>query len=198
MRGLLLLVPALLGACRTDYVEMSRDLGREELADPRAPIVEKQRTFYERDTARPRLETTYRVYPGGRKLRHGSEREWYESGQLRWEREFAEGEPAGRWASYYPDGTQESETWPGPDPTPRTSTWWHPSGAVSSHGPTLRGARDGLWTSYHPDGTRAAEGRYVAGRREGEWTFWQPDGRTAERGEYRAGQRVGAWVRASE
>jgi len=198
MRLPLLLALVLLPACRRDYVQMSRELGGGEFVDLRAPIVEKQRTYYDRDTARPRLETTYRVYPGGRKVRHGSEREWYANGQLHWEREFVDGEPAGRWASYYPDGIQESESWPGRDPTPRTSTWWHPNGAISSRGPSVRGVRDGLWTGYYADGTRESEGRYVAGRREGEWVFWKPDGSSAARGEYRAGQRVGEWLRDTE
>ena len=198
MRLPLLLALLLLPACRRDYVQMSRELGTQEVVDPRPPIVEKQHTYYDRDTARPRLETTYRIYPGGRKVRHGVEREWYSSGQLHWEREFADGEPTGRWSSYYPDGTRESETWPGPDPTPRTTTWWHSNGAVSSTGPSVRGVRHGHWTSYYSDGALESEGEYVAGRREGQWAFWNQDGSSGASGIYRAGQRVGDWLRKSE
>ena len=189
---------ALLGlaACRADYEQASRDLARQALVAPRPPIVEKQRMFYGGDVARPRLESTYRVFAGGRKVLHGPERAWYENGALQWEREYQDGEPSGRWTSYYEDGTQQSETWPGAgDATPRTTTWWHPNGALSSQGPTVRGAREGLWTSWYPDGARQSEGSYAASLREGQWTFWHPDGRVFERGPFQAGQRVGDWER---
>ena len=157
--------------------------------------MEKQRTFYERDTSRPRLETSYRVFPGGRKLRHGIERGWFENGQLRWERVYAEGEPMGHWVSYHRDGVRESETWPGNDPTPRTSTWWYPNGQRSSQGETVRGSRAGPWTTWYQSGVKESEGGYVANLKEGAWTFWHPDGRLDASGSYRAGKRVGSWVK---
>ena len=195
----LLLAAATLGGCKTDYRDMSLELAREEVRDMRPPIVELQRSFYDRDTNRPRLETSYRVFPGGRKLRHGPERAWYADGSLQWEREYADGEPAGRWRAWFPDGTPESETFPDPRPgaygdEPRTASWWYPNGQLSSRGPTVRGAREGLWTSWYEDGTRRSEGRWVGGRKEGEWTLWHPDGRVAARGAYRADVRVGDWI----
>ena len=184
--------------CTTDYVEMSRELASEPARDLRPPILEKQRSFYERDTTRPRLETTFRVYPGGRKVKHGPELAWFADGTPQWEREFADDEPCGRWRSYYPDGTQASETWPGSDPTERTASWWHPNGQLSSQGNLSRGARTGLWRTWHPNGALASEGHYLANLREREWTFWREDGELKERGSYRAGQRVGDWVKGDQ
>jgi hypothetical protein len=185
-----------LGACRTSYEDVSRDLARQALVDPRPAIVEKQRTFYDGDTSRPRQESTYRVFAGGRKVLHGPERAWYQDGVLRWEREYRDGEPCGRWASYYEDGTMQSESWPDvADATPRTTTWWHRNGKISSQGPTVRGARQGPWNSWYEDGTHASEGSYAGNLRDGPWTFWHPDGRVAERGAFSAGVKVGTWER---
>ena len=198
--GALLLALLSVAGCKTDYEQMSRELAREDVVDPRQPIVEKQRSFFDRDTSRPRLETTYRVYPGGRKIRHGPERAWYADGQLQWERDFLDGEPTGVWRSYYPDGTQESETWPGQDPTgpaegERIASWWHPNGRLSSRGPIVYGARSGTWEFWHDNGALAGRGSYAANRREGLWTFWTRDGSVAEQGRSRAGQRVGDWIK---
>lgn len=188
---------AALAGCRTDYVEMSRELGREDVPDMRPPIVEKQRTYYDRDVERPRMETSYRIHPGGRKTRHGAELAWYADGALQWEREFVEGEPAGRWRSWYPDGTLESETWPDPgDGEAHESSWWYPSGRLSSRGETVRGVRHGSWTAWYEDGTRRWEGRFVGGHREGPFTYWHADGSVEARGQYRADVRVGEWLSA--
>jgi hypothetical protein len=192
----LALLAAAGGACRTSYEDASRSLARDALVDPRPPIVERQRSFYAGDTSRPRLESTYRVHAGGFKVLHGPERAWYESGVLRWEREYRDGEPCGRWASYYESGAQESESWPdAADAGEHVTTWWHPNGELSSRGPTVRGAREGRWSSWYPDGTLRSEGDYSGNLREGEWTFWHEDGRVAERGSYAAGVRIGSWER---
>jgi antitoxin component YwqK of YwqJK toxin-antitoxin module len=131
------------------------------------------------------------VYPGGRRIRHGVEIEWYSDGQRRHVRHYDLGEPTGSWQSWYPDGSPRSEVHCGPEPAP--TTWWHENGEVSGQGPTVRGIKEGPWVHRHDDGSVSEEGPYAGGLRVGEWTFHYRGGAVHERGEYRNGVRVGRW-----
>lgn len=194
MRSTLLVLLSLAGCGSPNYLGFSRQLAVDATAAEGEPIVERQRSYYQNDRSRPRLETTVRLYPDGTREKHGPEREWYDGGQLRWEREFRAGEPHGHWTSWHPNGRKASEATFGQNElTPMT--WWYEDGQVSTEGQARNASRDGRWTMWHPNGAKRGEGDYRSNLREGEWTFWAEDGTLLERGRYRAGERVGAWER---
>ncbi len=192
-----LLLSIAAGCGGADYVGMSRQLAVEGRVASGEPIVERQRTYYRDDLSRPRLETTVKLHPNGTRVRHGPEREWYDDGGLRWEREFSDGEPFGRWTSWHPNGQKASEATFGSDEL-TDMAWWHDNGQVSTRGQARDGAREGPWTSWYSDGTKRWEGGYRANLREGSWTFWNEDGTLGERGLFRADDRVGSWERARD
>lgn len=128
--------------------------------------------------------------PDGVLVHHGSERLWFPDGRLQAEREFAHGEPTGRWRTYYPDGTPRSDQHFADG---GEATWWHPNGQVSAQGTLREGLKDGAWTYWYEDGTKAEEGTYRASQRHGEWSFWANDGRLRARGSYEDDRRVGDW-----
>lgn len=182
-------------ACGPSLVDLSRGMAaahERELA--RAPVPDRQRTYYERDTSRPRTETEVLILSYGRTVKHGVERRWYPDGALELERGWRAGEPSGWWRAWYPDGTLRSEHRVDPEQATEMS-WWRPDGSLSSRGPARDSLREGLWCGWHPDGAKAWEGGFRRGVRHGAWQAWRPDGTLLERGEYRDGLRVGAWER---
>lgn len=193
--GLLLplaLAAALPGGCGPSWRDVSRSLADPAPAEERAPIHDRQRTFFDREATRPRTEVTLLLHADGRSSKDGVERRWYPDGTLELERGWREDEPRGWWRSWWPDGTPRFEHRFDPgEATPMR--WWFESGVVSSEGPARGGVREGPWRARHPGGVPAYAGGYVAGRRDGLWTFWHPDGSLAERGRYVAGERVGPW-----
>jgi hypothetical protein len=193
--SLLSLVTVLAAACSgPTYVGMSRQLAVDGEAAEGEPVVERQRSYFEDDRSRPRLETAVKLYPDGTRVKHGPEREWYDDGQLRWEREFRDGEPFGRWVSWHANGAKASEATFGSNELTEM-TWWHDNGQVSTRGKARDAARQGSWNSWYASGAKRWEGEYRDNLREGVWTFWNADGSLAERGAFRADERVGRWER---
>lgn len=142
-------------------------------------------------------------YPNGRRKseeswRHGRKdgpwRRWDEDGNATVEEFWRDGHPAGTWRSWYPGGAARSEI-PFDGPEPRTASWWHEGGGLSSCGPTVNGVREGVWTFWYPSGAVMKTGLYRRGRRQGPWTFWWEDGSLRLRGRYSDGARVGDWDR---
>jgi antitoxin component YwqK of YwqJK toxin-antitoxin module len=196
--GVFLALAAVLAGCRSEYIGMSRQLGMQGQAlSDQAPVIERQRNYFDGDPNRPRNEEMIKVLPDGSVLKHGAERQWYRNGQLSFERQYDDGEPVGRWVAWYENGELRSESFFGSQKL-QPMTWWHESGQVSTRGMARNGMREGLWTSWYEDGAKKWEGRYTAGLREGEWIFWEPDGAVEERGWFRADDRVGPWKRAQD
>jgi len=108
------------------------------------------------------------------RLRTGTWRFWYPSGQLREEGRYADGHRVGVW------------------------TQWHPGGQKASAGQRVwdpeRGAslREGPWTFWWPNGNVRARGRFERGLRTGPWEVRIDTGRLdPERsGVYAAGERL--------
>jgi len=178
-------------ACGPTWSDVSRSLSDPPSA-AREPVRDRQRTYYDRDTTRPRTDVHVLLYPDGRSLKDGVERRWTADGTLEIEHGWREGRPYGLWRTWFPDGSPRFEHRYDPDEV-TAMRWWHRGGAISSEGPARDGLREGLWRGRHPDGAPAFEGGYVAGRRAGPWTFWHSDRSLAERGSYQADVRVGTW-----
>lgn len=131
--------------------------------------------------------------PDGRSVKHGLERRWYPGGELRSERYFDEGEPTGRWKSWWEDGSLRSDYTFHPLAEPTVMTFWHPGGRRSAQGLARRGTREGRWTHWYESGSVREEGTYLLGVKDGEWTYYWEDGSLRSRGRYAGGARVGQW-----
>jgi len=158
------------------------------------PQSEVRRIFY---PGTDQLKKRYVVrIEDGRARKHGPEEEWYPDGARKTEREFADGEPAGTWRTWFPSslgGGRESvvEIRDGVELAPMR--WWYADGTPHAEGLGLAGVRAGEWTYYHENGAIAEQGAFTAGRRTGPWRFLYPDGSPRAEGEYEEGRRVGPW-----
>lgn len=159
------------------------------------PVVTYARTYHP-ETGKLALERRIELYPDGRIVRDGLEREWYADGTPRTERGYRHGEPVGTWRTFFPDGAVESEVVMHAG-EPGVMSWWYASGALAARGRALLGVKDGAWTHWHENGNPAEEGLYRSGLREGVWRMWWEDGTPRAEGMYAAGLAVGEWLRWS-
>lgn len=178
-----------------DALDEAEEAARGELADadvPDAAYVELRRAHYA-DTDVVAREWSVRVDSGGLAVRHGKERHFHPNGQLKSEREWREGSPAGEWRTYFPSGQIESQVVLRDDAERSPATWWYEDGSVSAEGWMVAGVRTGHWTYYWPDGTKESEGSWVDAWKEGLWREWFEDGTPRSEGHYYRGLRVGTW-----
>jgi len=180
-----------LAACGPDFRPAARILA-DKPPESREPVVDRRRTYFGGDTARPRREWHVLILPGGAEELHGKDSGWFADGHLEYEHEFDHDQPTGLWRSWYANGKPHSEaTFGKSEPAPMR--WWFENGQLSSEGTALNGVKDGAWTTWHPNGAKASQGSYVAGRREGAWSFWKEDGTHEGSGDYRNDAKVGVW-----
>ena len=98
----------------------------------------------------PRIVSFYQEIDGVReKVKVAA---FYESGQKRYEGEYAHGKRNGFWVYWYDNGNKWSEGYFKDD------------------------LRDGFGTTWHKNGQKHYEGSYKEGIRVGVWKFWSPQG----------------------
>jgi len=220
-----LLLASLLGlsGCWVLPIRWER-IARVRPADDRAPSFQVRTHLWPGTTDR-RRQIEGHFHPDGhadarwrgRFVPHGTETEWYRSGQVKsvkhfdlgredgtwtyWhengrvqaERTWELGEPCGVWRTWHPNGRLASEI-PMVDEL-ASAKWWYANGVVSSYGPARRGVREGEWIETWRSGAIRAFGPYVGGERNGTWTFLHEDGSLRMRGRYLNNARTGSWER---
>jgi hypothetical protein len=187
MRALAFVPLLALGACAPDFRPASRHLGAG--LEPRESFVQRRTSYFDAANTRVRREWSYEVLPNGAQRPHGRDVQNYSDGTREYEREFAHGEPTGRWRSWWPDGKPRMEAEYGTKDA-QPMRWWHATGELEAEGLALHGVKSGPWRHFRADGTLEAEGEYAAGQRSGPWNLYDERGELAERVEYRRGVRV--------
>jgi len=112
----------------------------------------------------------------GRIERHGRNRAWYVSGQLRFERFYDHEKPIGSWRSWYESGAPASEMELGDGETLGRMRFYFESGQLAGEGQGVGGLREGPWSYWHANGQLASEGSYVGMQKQGDWLYWDSDG----------------------
>ena len=106
----------------------------------------------------PRLIAYYQEIDGSReKVKVAA---FYESGNKRYEGEFAAGKRNGHWVYWYENGNKWSEGYFKDD------------------------LRDGFGKTWHKNGQKHFEGSYLEGVRVGTWKFWTPEGEMVKEMDY--------------
>lgn len=210
-----LLALTLLQGCWMMPIQWKR-IARVPEARDRGPAFQV-RTHLWPGTTNKRRQVAGHYHPNGEFVRHGTQVEWYRSGQKLSEKRYDLGQEEGAWTYWHENGTvQAVRTWTAGEPCDvwrswhsngvqassvpmelerAESTWWHSNGVISSYGSAVRGVREGPWTELWKSGTVRAFGPYSGGERNGVWTFLHPDGSLRMRGPYRNNARFGDWVR---
>ncbi|MCP4686161.1 MAG: hypothetical protein GY867_12050 [bacterium] len=128
-------------------------------------------------------------------VRHGEQRSYFKDGSTESISHWDRGKPGGRFARWWPDGTQREE---GEYEAVATASgiirvkhgdwnWWDSSGHV-----TATGTFDfGTGRTCYPDGTISAEESYKDGRKHGVWKTYYPDGTPCESESWENGRKHG-------
>jgi len=127
-------------------------------------------------TGAPLREWSLAITPGRAPVKHGKETTWYPNGARHWERDYANGRPAGAWRSFYDSGKPRTECFYGDALVDTQMTFWHANGNVSMQGPARNGVRRGTWRIWYQDGRLAEQGTFVDSLRQGKWLAWSSDG----------------------
>ncbi len=131
--------------------------------------------------------------------RNGLWLELYESGNLKAEGYYENGNKIGVWTWYYEsvdDIRNKSIEGKFDREGHETGAWtfWFPNGKVAEKGSFVNGRRSGLWVEYWENGKVKAEGYYQEGREIGIWTYYRQDGNKLSQGMYDGkGKKIGIW-----
>lgn len=142
----------------------------------------------------------------GKHVLHGTQRLWFENGQLRRETEYVDGRRQGRMTEWYESGIKREEgiyrsglqvgLWQG---------WWEVTGDKQWEATHADGHIVGERVSWYHRGRLDGKNWYDAGRLEGKETYdseghiqrktgWYPDGRMEMDGTFRKGRKHGTWT----
>jgi len=143
---LFILVAVTITSCSSCNDEKSK----EQKADDLYNIAENDSIFRNFEDGKPRTIRTFEYVQN--KQVFVSEREYYESGQLRMEGPLVKRRREGLWKSFYEDGK------------------------IWSEGEYKDGLRDGITITYHPNGVKRFEGAFYKSKKSGIWKFWDDKG----------------------
>jgi len=125
-------------------------------------------------------------------LKDGAWKDFYRSGSLKAEGNYANGIKVGKWTYYHKNGKVEQTGLYDNEGRPKGNwVWYYSSGNILREEAYFNGLLDGLSTEYRDDGAIIAEGEFIEGEEEGPWIYEYGDHR--EEGEYSYGMRNGIW-----
>jgi len=134
-------------------------------ADSKLKRVETDKTYRPDGTLWTEVE--YGVFYSGRRLQHGTERLYFENGQVLHETQYERGKEHG------------------------ASRWYNDDGQMSTETHYVRGKRHGKYTKWYFDEQKEAEGTYEDGLKVGIWREWHWGGDLASECTYQRGRIVG-------
>jgi len=125
----------------------------------------------------------------GKHVLHGTQRLWFENGQLRREAEYDDGKKHGRVTEWYESGTKYKEgTYQNGRPV-LWQGWCEVTGGKQWEETYDSEGHIRHRTSWHfLEGTMRVDGAYRKSRKHGTWTYWNPDGTVKATGEWRDGE----------
>jgi len=149
----------------------------------------------------------------GKHVLHGTQRLWFENGQLRREKEYVDGRRHGQMTEWHSDGTKAEEgtyqnglregLWQGWHEVTGAKYWeathadghivgekvyWYDSGRLEGKETYDSEGHIQRKAGWYPDGRMRMDGTFRKGRQHGTWTYWKPDGTVKAQGEWRDGK----------
>ena len=136
-------------------------------------LIEKDYSFYTKDTNKPYSGPVFSLYEDGKKKEKGSLKKgkmisktkwkWYENGQMWSEENFKDGKVDG------------------------TFTFWYENGQKNYEQNYKDGIKIGLWRSWFENGQKNYEIIYKDDKRDGLLTTWYEDGQKSSEGTFKDG-----------
>jgi antitoxin component YwqK of YwqJK toxin-antitoxin module len=120
-------------------------------------------------------------------------RTWAESGQLRYEGQFKDDVPVGRFTYYSTKGRVESVLDHYPGGKASHARHYHPNGKLMAEGRYVGQAKDSTWVFFNTDGIKRSTERWNVGKKYGEQLTYYADGTLAEKSTWVKGVQQGAF-----
>jgi antitoxin component YwqK of YwqJK toxin-antitoxin module len=118
-------------------------------------------------------------------------RTWAESSQLRYEGQFKDDRPVGRFTYYSTQGRVESIVDHYPDGKASHARHFHPNGKLMAEGRYAGQEKDSVWTYFDTEGRKRGQERWSAGKKDGEQFTYYADGKVAEKSTWAKGVQQG-------
>ncbi|HVN58454.1 MAG TPA: hypothetical protein VMT63_09170 [Bacteroidales bacterium] len=123
--------------------------------------------------------------------RTGKWTDYYPSGKIADEGQYAENRKTGLWKFYNADQKVEQTGYFKNDRPDGVWKWYFDNNALLREEEYFQGKRDGAYTEYSKSGEIIAQGQYSDGERNGDWNFKSSN--NTEEGKYIAGLKDGTW-----
>lgn len=117
-------------------------------------------------------------------------------GHVKYEGQFKDDKPTGKFIYYYPSGAVKTESYYSNNGTVcRTKTYHEETGKLMAEGKYVTEKKDSLWNYYSFDGFLISTENYIKGSKEGQWKSYIPDSNKTlvEIKNYKADAEDGAW-----
>ncbi|MBL8001506.1 MAG: hypothetical protein JNL05_06050 [Flavobacteriales bacterium] len=118
-------------------------------------------------------------------------RTWAESSQLRYEGQFKDDRPVGRFTYFSTKGKVESIVDHYPDGKASHARHFHPNGKLMAEGRYVGQDKDSTWLFYDVEGRKRSMEQWVAGKKQGEQFLYFADGKVAEKSTWAKGVQQG-------
>lgn len=126
--------------------------------------------------------------------KQGAWKKYDNEGKLKYEGQFKDGKPYGKFVYYYPSGKVKTESVFSPDGViARTKSFSEDSTKLMAAGKYVNEKKDSVWTYYNNAGTVIATEVYNKGIKTGTWKSYYPSGKLLEVKTYKNDLQEGVW-----
>lgn len=119
------------------------------------------------ENGNPKLKFQVVENDEGNFIKNGYYKEWYQSGQLRINATYLNGQPNDSWVENFENGNKMEE------------------------GKYVNGKKEGLWTIWHENGQMSKKTNYTNGMVDGKENVWYSNGQISEENHYLKGKKHG-------
>ncbi|MBK8612249.1 MAG: toxin-antitoxin system YwqK family antitoxin [Flavobacteriales bacterium] len=116
---------------------------------------------------------------------------WAESSQLRYEGQFKDDKPVGRFTYYSNKGKVESLVDHYPDGKASHAKHYHPNGKLMAEGRYVGQEKDSTWSFFDAEGHKRSMEQWSVGQKDGEQITYYADGKVAEKATWVKGVQQG-------
>jgi len=118
-------------------------------------------------------------------------RTWAESAQVRYEGQFKDDRPVGRFTYYSTQGKVESIVDHYPDGKASHARHYHPNGRLMAEGRYVGQDKDSTWVFFDTEGRKRSMEQWSVGKKQGEQFLYFADGKVAEKSTWAKGVQQG-------
>lgn len=132
----------------------------------------------------------------GKGRKQGYWKKYDEMGYVRYEGQFKDDIPIGKFNYFYPNGKVRAVSLMSNDGKVSRTKMFHRNGKLMAEGKYFQQKKDSIWNYYSEyDGVLLSTEIYIETKKQGVWKNFYPDGRVAEEITYENNFKNGSWKR---